>query len=164
MKDVDDRMVQLLEQIAKNTGSLDQPDKNITLKGQTADSRVGLLPAQSYITVETSDLDDANADGTITLHPGETKALVKHTRQPKAVYAVGASDASDVEYGLLADKQPVGGTTNSPLGLINDPFSFVDQLGGAVPCNNRAEYKAHLDSSATGPVDLAARMHLEVMG
>lgn len=155
-------MVALLERIAENTGSIDQPDKTINLNGQTADKRVGFIPAKSFVTVETDDLDSTNSDGTVTLSPGDTKTLVEFKDQC-AVYAVGASDKQDVEYQLEVDRTVVGGRTNSPLGLVNDPFSFVDKLGGAIPVEKRVRYVASYDSAASGDINLAGRMMVEVI-
>ena len=170
-EDNEDRAVELLEQIAGNTGGLgDQTtvNKDVDISGQTADGRTGLVPLRSYVCVETDNLDAANEDGTVTLEPGDTKPLcrIRETGDAAlAVYAVGAVDANNVEYSLHVDNSiTVGGRTNSPLGTLNTPFSFVQMLGGAIPASTSAEYRAHLSGDAGGPVDLAGRLHAEVMG
>lgn len=160
--DNDDKMVALLQQIAENTGDLDQPDRTINLNGQTADNRVGFIPANSFYSFETDDLDGANANGTVTLSPGDTAVLVEYDGKG-ALYAVGATDKQDVEYQLEIDNQLTGGRTNSPLGLINNPFSFVQMCGGAVPIEDKARYIASYSAGASGDITLAARMLVEVM-
>lgn len=118
-----------------------------------------------YIVLETDDLDSVSSGGTVTLSPGETKTLVEYTGpSPVSLMAVGATDAADTEYQLYIDNQRVvGGTTNSPLGTLNDPFSFIQMFDGAIPAGT-VEYRAHRRSSASGDADLAGRLHLEVIG
>lgn len=168
IRDNIDRVVDLLEQIAKNTGSLDGPDitEEITVEGQGPETRVGIIEPGAVVVQETADMDDANPDGTITLQPGESKAMVSHRASaPFALLAAGAVDKADVEYQLKIDGgAPVAGTTQSPLGLINDPFSFVQKLGGAVGVEKSVVYLARLDESASSSVDLAARLYTEAMG
>ena len=168
MKDNDDLMVSLLQQIAQNTGSLGSTEggdtTEVNIQGQSVTSRVGIIEPTKYTTIETDDLSGVEDGGTVTLQPGETKALVEYRGQPFTILAVGAVDETGVEYELKADsRQTIGGVTNSPLGLVNEPFSFVDQLGGAIPAENRVRYLASLDSDAPGPVELTARLHLEVV-
>nr|6H82_b Chain b, Uncharacterized protein [Haloarcula hispanica icosahedral virus 2] len=135
---------------------------------QTADGRVGLVPVNSYVTLETDDLDTdehpVTDAGTVALEPGESAPIVRYDLgQPAAVYAVGATDEANVEYELkVNNSKTVGGRTNSPLGVLNTPFSFVEKLGGAIPCETAATYWAHYSSDATGTVELAGRMHIEV--
>lgn len=164
MRDTRDEMVALLRQIAENTGAVatDGVDKTINLNGQTADQRVGFIPANSFVTLETDDLDNADPNGTITLSPGDTKAVVEYSGAC-AVYAVGCSDKQDVEYQLEVDGRVVGGRMNSPLGLLNEPFSFVEKLGGAVPVEKRVRYVVNYDSAASGDISLAGRLMVEVM-
>lgn len=160
--DNEDRMVALLEQLVENTGTLDQPEQTINLNGQTADKRVGFIPANAFVTLETDDLDEASESGTITLSPGDTKTVVEYGGQC-AVYAVGCGDKQDVEYQLEVDGRVVGGRMNSPLGLTNDPFSFVEKLGGAIPVEKRVRYVANYDSAASGDITLAGRLMVEVI-
>lgn len=166
MRDNDDEMVRLLRQIAENTGKTLKSDKDITqeitMEGESAESRVGLIPPKSYVTVETADMEYANDNGTVTLEPGDSVPLVEHANHPKALYAVGATDIQDVEYTLMVDDEIIGNRTNSPLGLVNDPFSFVESLGGAIPAEDQIAYVAHYDAGASGSVNLAARIHLEL--
>lgn len=162
ISDNEDEMVALLRKIAENTGTLDQPEQTINLNGQTADQRVGFIPANAFVTLETDDLENSDPDGTLTLSPGDTKAVVEYSGQC-AVYAVGCSDKQDVEYQLEVDGRVVGGRMNSPLGLLNDPFSFVEKLGGAVPVEKRVRYVVNYDSEASGDIALAGRLMVEVM-
>lgn len=161
-EDNDDRMVALLEQIVKNTGGGLAQDvtQNVTFEGQTADSRVGVIPAGTYLSVETSNLEEVDDSGSITLEPGDSATLVRYT-EPCMLYAIGATDQADVQYELRIDNRAIGGRTNSPIGRINAPFSYVDALGGVLGVEQRVEYVAHYDKDATGTVDLAARLHLE---
>lgn len=172
ISDNDDEAVALLKQIARNTGNIDDgPDKttNVDISGQTADGRVGLIPSKSLLTLETDNLEadkhPLTAGGTVELEPGDSQTLVQYDLQrPGAIYALGAVDESDVEYELKVDNDPVGGRTNSPLGVLNSPFSFVSNFGGAVPIEGKARYIAHYSSDSSGTIELAARMFVEVMG
>jgi len=165
MSDTDDEIVRLLRQIQANTSSSTEPDvtKEVNLNGTTADERVGLIPARSYITVESDNLDHATDAGTVVLEPGDSVPIVEYRDTAAAVYAVGATDKQDVEYTLEVDNATVGGRTNSPLGLLNEPFSFVNTLGGAVPVESSIEYVAHYDENADGTIEIVGRLHLEVM-
>lgn len=124
-----------------------------------------VLSPSGFIITETSDLEESNDDGAVTLSPGEEQALVEYEARGDmgtAVLAVGANDVQDVEYGLRIDRSKVvGGKTESPLGTINSPFSFIDRLNAVVPANSTVEYVAWYDGGATGDVDLAARLYTE---
>jgi len=122
------------------------------------------LDPASYGVRETDDLDGVDEGGTVTLQPGETKTLVdaRSRSGSLAILSVGATDQTNVSYQLVIDdKKVVGGTTNAPLGLLNDEFSFVDQFGGYIAAQRYAEYRATLDASASSSVELAARMHVQ---
>lgn len=169
IRDNEDRMLQYLAAIAENTGGLGneisaEETTEVQVEGSHSGDRVGHLLPKDYVVVETDDLDAANSDGTVTCEPGEATRLAHfNPGTPVSVLAVGATDEVDVEYYLEIDGKVVGGITNSPLGLLNTPFSFVDALGAAIPVDKRVSYIARLDASATGSVDLAARMHCEVL-
>lgn len=128
-------------------------------------SGVRLMDANRYVALETTNLDEANTNGTVTLQPGDSQALIRWDRELEvAIMAIGAVDKDDVQYEIRANHdQTVGGVTQSPLGTINDPFSFVQELGAAVPVQT-FEYVATLSQNASSPVDLAARAHMEVVG
>lgn len=123
------------------------------------------LEPGSYVTVESDEMDWSNEDGTVTVEPGDEVPLVKHYasgEQGVMLLAVGATDEQDVRYRAEVDDQrTVGGQTNSPLGVLNSPFSFVESLGGAIPANRSVAYYAKLDEDAPAPVDLVARLHVE---
>lgn len=124
-----------------------------------------VLSPSGFIISETSDLPEANNDGTVTLSPGEEQVLVEREARGDvglAILAVGANDVQDVQYGLRIDRaKVVGGLTESPLGVLNDPFSFVDRLNAVVPANDVVEYVADYDANATGDVDMAARLYTD---
>jgi len=133
--------------------------------GASGSSHRVLNPAR-YVVRETDDLENVASGGAITLQPGETKTLVNARALGDGglgVMAVGAIDANDVQYQLVIDDdRVVGGTTNSPLGLFNDEFSFIEKLGGVLPAGKYVEYRATLSGNAGSPVrGLAARMHVE---
>lgn len=119
-----------------------------------------------YTVVETTDnYDDSalNADGSLSVAPGDEVELAVYRAGNNGglCLAVGANDANDVQYYMRVDSQhTVGGVTNSPLGLVTSPFSFVETLDGAVPFNSRVSYIARVDSDAASARDLAARMHV----
>lgn len=133
--------------------------------GVAAGRRV--LDPSKYVIRETDDEEGVGEGGTITLQPGQSKTLVSaraRTDNGMAVLAVGATDEADVTYALkIDDNFTVGGRTNSPLGLVTDPHSFVEEFGAVVPANKYAEYVAYYDSNSTGEVNLTARMHVEML-
>jgi hypothetical protein len=133
--------------------------------GGSAPSGTKVMPPSKYIITETDDLDAANADGTITLQPGEEKTIVEFDPgYAFALLAAGASDTNDAVYYLYADgSRPIGGVTNSPLGPINNPFSFQDALGRGVYLDRRVEYRVRLSQNATSAQDLAGRLHSVVL-
>lgn len=121
------------------------------------------VAADDYVVVESDDLDTVDDGGTVTVAPGETKTIVRARtrRKTMALLAVGANDESDVTYELVVDgDEIVGGATNSPLGLLNQPFSFIDTVGGAIPANSRIEYDVTLPEDASASVEMAGRLHV----
>lgn len=121
------------------------------------------VAADDYVVVESDDLDAVDDGGTVTVQPGETKTIVRARSrgQTMALLAVGANDESDVTYELVVDGDEVaGGTTNSPLGLLNEPFSFEDIIGGSIPANSRIEYDVTLAAGASASVEMAGRLHV----
>lgn len=159
--DSQDEAVALLRQIAENTGSLEQ-NQDVTLEGSNIQQRMGVIPAGTVVIKETADMD--SIDGTaVTLSPGDEQTLASYREGSTAVYAYGATDASNVIYWLEVDGNLAVGPTRGPLGTINSPFSFVANYGGAVPSDSRVKLKARYPASESGEVDLVARMHLEVV-
>lgn len=102
----------------------------------------------------------------MTIQPGESETIAEYESggdYPINLLAVGATDRRDVSYRLVYDNdQTLGGWTQSPLGSVNDPFSFADVLGRTIPVEKRIRYEARLLDSADSSVDLAARLHTEV--
>jgi hypothetical protein len=166
VRDSRDQMVALLQEIAANTQEDTGPDltQETTIEGSHSGDRVGHLQPTQYILRESDNLDNSNTDGSVTVQPGEEEALVQiDLGSPFSVLALGAQDAADMTYRLEVDGDTVGSPTNSPLGVVTDPFSFVQSLGGAIPGEQRAVYYGKLDGSAGSSVDLAARIHGEVL-
>lgn len=164
--DNSDKTVQLLQQIARNTASQKDGGDRLTYDIDGTAGPGEIDPAK-YRIVETRDLDSStypvSPNGILTLNPGESAPMFRaFTSQSYRLLAVGAADRSGVEYELrINGQQTVGGRTTSPLGSINDPFSFANVLGATIPVQN-VEYVAHYDKNATGSVDLTGRAHLEV--
>lgn len=162
MRDNEDLAVQYLREIRNELRggiSTDPQGRPSTLAGYR------LLDRSSLVVRETSDLEMANDDGSISLTPGDETAIVAHepaSDQGCFVLAVGASDEQNVSYGLRVDDNYwFGGRTESPLGSINDPFSFVDALGAMIPAVSNVEYVAVYDPTASGDIELAARLFVE---
>lgn len=126
--------------------------------------RHALTPG-AYVVTETADMDYSNDDGTVTIEPGDSYPLVRYeatSTNGVMLLAVGATDEQDVEFYVEIDnRRVVGGRTNSPLGNLNSPFSFVEKLGGSIPAEHTVTYWAAVSPDAAGPVSLAARMHVE---
>lgn len=126
---------------------------------------------ERYKAFETEDLPQAgypedaiNPNGSITLQPGDDVPLAStgSLNQGGYVLAVGATDETGVEYYLDIDGEyEVGGRTNSPLGTINSPFSFIKEFGATVPANSSAEYRAHYGEDESGEVELVGRLHVQ---
>jgi len=160
--DNDDEVIELLREIRDGVSAIDKEER-ITLEGSNIDKRVGLIPHNTVQIVETDDLEGVDPGGTITMEPGDTATLAQYRGRPSASYAVGASDVDAVRYTLQVDGNPAVGPTTGPLGTISDPFSFVEAYGGAVPADDRVALKAEYPDSQSGQVELAARLHLEVL-
>jgi plastocyanin len=165
-KDLENRMVELLERIEENTREVDVSQTN-EIEGSSINERRGLLPREAIKIRETADLDPQqaalNPDGTITLSPGDRVRIAQYRGVPHAVLAYGAVDRPEVAYSVHTDSNPAVGPTRSPMGTINAPFSFVEHYGGAVPAQNSSAVWVERPAGATGTVDVAARLHLEVL-
>lgn len=167
VSDNEDKAVALLQQIAANTGGISEINGNGNNGGGGNSSRSGqrVIDPVRYFEVETDDLDAANEDGTITLEPGDRKAIVIADQdKPTLLHGVGATDEANVTYQVRLDsRQYVGRSTNSPLGSINNPWMYPEKVGGSLPADRSVAYVAKLDQSATAPVDLAGRLVAEVL-
>ena len=160
--DNDDEVIELLRQIRDGVGQIDR-DQDVTIEGSNIDQRIGVIPPNTIRIVETDGLENVDSGGPVTLSPGETATLARFRGQACAAYAVGMSDRANVRYWLEVDGNPAVGPTTGPLGTVNDPFSFVNAYGGAVPAQERIEVKAEYSEAGSGDVNLVARVHLEVL-
>lgn len=158
-----------VDQMAASLKRIEQHLAESELGGGGGGGGLRTIDPASYVVKETDDLNGISEGGSVTLQPGETKTLVEARSQGGGgglgLLAVGATDEPEVAYRLrVDDNRTVGGRTNSPLGLLNDPFSFVDALGGFIPASRYVEYEATLSSGASSSVDLAARLHVQMLG
>ncbi len=154
----DRSIIELLAIIARNTGGLDDDDPQLPQGTRPID------PEQLVIT-ETADLNGTNPDGTVTIEPGEDEVIARDEAGTGLVLlAAGATDEDDTHYYIRVDyDRTVGGTRHSPLGTINTPFSFTEMYGGMIVAEHTVEYRARVSEDASGPVDIAGRLHLEVL-
>lgn len=133
--------------------------------GGSVSSGAGYISGTGYVVKESDDLNGVADGAAVTIEPGETKTIVeaRATGDQLALLAVGATDVADVRYRLVVDgSRTVGGETNSPLGLLNTPLSFVKEFGGSIPASSRVEYRATLADSASAAVEVAGRLHVNV--
>lgn len=115
-----------------------------------------------YFVIESEELPHANDDGSITVPDGDEVTLVEYEPVGDTVvylHALGAADAQGVEYRLY-DGQDIAHGTESPVGTINNPFSFTQKLGGPLSTDDLIQYNAVNTSGSD--VDLAGRMHVHV--
>jgi hypothetical protein len=129
------------------------------------------LDIRGYNIYETADLveagyseDAVNNDGSVTLEPGDEVPIASTGNLSNGckLLAVGAVDETDVKYYIEIDgEQTFGGVTNSPLGTVNDPFSFAEEFGASVPVQQGVEYMASLSPNASSSVDLVSRIHVQ---
>lgn len=115
----------------------------------------------SFRVVETADLpsDETTDGGAMAVDPGERKAVIRY-RTPQSrvkLHALGMNDELDAEYQLHIDGE-ISASTESPLGTINDPFSFGDVYGRAVSAKSDIEYMVINHGDAT--LEFAGRMFL----
>lgn len=151
----------VIEELQKLRAALGDVDAGQDVNVQGRPLRT-LRPGR-YSIKETANLSDANDSGTVTIAPGDTATLARHTSDNGTMLlAVGANDDPNVRYQLVVDSnRVVGGTTQAPLGTLTQPFSFVETLNGAIPADGTIEYRAEVDDDASAPVELAAIMHVD---
>jgi len=157
----------LAQQGGMTPGSEGGGTQNNFAGSQGVAARSGVLDPSKYVVRESDDLKNVDPGGAVTLSPGETKTIVDArpaTDAGMALMAVGANDEPGVQYRLrVDDNRVIGGTTNSPLGVLNNPFSFKEKFGAVVPVESYVEYEVTYDATATGDVEIAGRIHVEML-
>jgi len=109
---------------------------------------------------ETSDMDAATDSGVIEVPPNsEETILMYRTRGQFALFAIGATDNQGCEFKLKHGEDTVY-QIESPLGQINDPFSFKDKYGDSLLCDKDLEYVVQNNSDSTK--EFVCRFHLGV--
>lgn len=158
--DSDERMLELLAQIAQNTGSAQQ--ETTQQRGQQS-GPVPIDPRRFHV-VETPDLEDANPDGTVTIEPGETVELARYDATACHLIGVGAKTQRDVFYRLRADheKNFAGGWRTMPFGTLGSPYSFVNELGLTFPIEEQIVYEAKLPDGIGSTVDISGKILLRL--
>lgn len=121
---------------------------------------------QDMVVVESSDFPEANDDGTITVPANEERGLIEYepaTGESRSqVHAIGATDAQGVQYRMRYGGEEISFTTESPLGQINEPFSFTEAFGKPLTAGaGTVQYTAV--NSNDQPIDLVGRMFVEVL-
>lgn len=156
--------------VVNGDGNQVKPSSNVQdafsmMVGGGAGGRDTVIRPDRFEVFDTSDLDGANELGSIVMEPGEKKVLagIEGMEQGAYIMSAGATDADDVRFALVVDGEyNVGGVTNSPLGSMNEPFSFVTRYGGVVPVTESAQYIAIYDEDGSGQVELTGRIDAEV--
>lgn len=132
------------------------------MAGFTEGAGYDLINPGRYIITESNDLKGSNDLGEIEMAPGDTKVIAstEGLSTPQNAIAVGANNESEVRYGIFIDGDgPVGSWTNAPLGTVNSPFSFVKELGFALPAQDQIQYVANYDQDGSGMIELIGRIH-----
>lgn len=121
----------------------------------------GGIPAGRVLVHETSIQSNANPDGTVTIEPGEEKAVVRWARTGTVhLFALGSNDAPGLRFKLVVDEEIIA-NTKSPLGTINDPFSFADKYDGPIEADSSVSYRVENVGDSTRK--MAGRLHMEVV-
>lgn len=117
------------------------------------------------IVAETANLDNAKPDGTINCPDGELTTLAEYEPQTDnvelLVHAFGAADAKDCVFGINYNFTDVAFSAESPLGGINDLFSFHDALGHPVTTGSGTASLV-VENRSGSDLDLAGRLIVEV--
>lgn len=123
------------------------------------------IHVRSFTVVESSNMEWANDDGTVTCPSGEETTLVEYEPPSDAnevrIHALGAADATDMKYRLRYGGNEISFTAESPLGGINAPFSFTDDLGAPLSAGGSSIMFNAVNEGAEDR-DLAGRFYLEV--
>ena len=118
------------------------------------------VPPGQLRLVETSDLQDANDDGSVTIEANTERELLLYENRadhPFLLHFLGAADALDVQY-VLRVGQEIVFTSESPVGTITNPFVFADYYGGPMAFARDITYSARNNTGSS--IDLAGRMGL----
>lgn len=121
------------------------------------------IDLRNYKVVESSDLETANPDGTVTCPAGEETVIMEH--EPTTddtttlLHALGASDAPDIRFRLRYATN-ISFTMESPPGGVNDPYSYTNELGAPLTTTRTLKLTAVNDGGASK--DLVSRGHVEV--
>lgn len=122
------------------------------------------IPMRNYTVIESSELDHANPDGSVTVPANDKAQLLDYEPATDADYALlhalGAVDAKGVRYQLKYGNNTAF-TMESPPGVLSEPFSYTEKLGEPLGTNGTFELWA-LNETNSG-IDLAARGHVEVL-
>lgn len=125
----------------------------------------GVVHFRDLVIVESSDFENANNDGTMTVPADEEQTLVEY--EPPSgdnralIHGFGATDALDVEYRLRYGGEEISFTTETSLGSITDPFVFREVFGRPATAGSGTVQLTALNASQN-PVELVARMFVEV--
>jgi hypothetical protein len=157
IRDSGDEALALLKKIAANTAATNDPDRQAFASSTFGGTGPAPTP-ENLVVVETSNLDDANADGAITVNDGETATVVEYENfgnQMAYLVALGAHDVLDTTYKLVVEGDERF-TTESPLGGVNSLFSFTETLGQPLPVGSRVRYD--VTYTGGGSTDYVGRM------
>ena len=158
MRDNVDQIVEELQAIRGALGDVEHGDQ-VNVRGRP----LRTLQPGRYTIKESSDMDDAEPDGSISVAPGDTRTVVRHNSDTgTALLAVGVNDDPDARYQLVVDdNRVVGGETQAPLGTPTDLFSFVDTLNGAIPADSTIEYQVKMDPNASSSSNFTGVLHTD---
>ena len=166
MADIDNNIDDILRElklIKYGIGVSDDTTINQTSENIYAGKRQKINP-DNYIIRESDHLEYSNEGGSVTVQSGETRTICELYASSGLIInllSVGATDEQNVRYALKMDGNIVGGWTNSPIGLVNNPFSFVDEFGASLVAEESVQVIAKYEPESTGSVDLISRIHAE---
>lgn len=126
-----------------------------------------IVKPDEYQVAETDDMNTSNTDGLIEIDPaseGDILSIGDDDVEPYVIdklYTLGATDEQNTQYALFIDGEIVVGWKNSPFGLLNNQFSFVDRLGGPIDVDSVVKYKARVSPEADSSRTFAARANFK---
>ena len=116
------------------------------------------MQPRNIVIEETSNLDDANSAGIVEIDPGETKTILDYRpKRDVKLLATGATDQPDCTFELRHGSEIVY-DSESPLGTVNEPFSFIDHYGEALDCQDDLQLKVTNTGDSTRK--FAGRWHI----